>query len=125
VTILLWTKLFGRGDFIHDGTETFYFDTNANVEGMFERCPPPMNRCRMTNNQSLIQQSEALIFHSQDVAGINWPEFRSTHQRWIFFNVESPVHTVNVDIFKNLAHLLHFNWTLTYRYNIISADVLT
>ena len=117
MTILLWTKLFSKDDVVHDGTETFYFDANHNAEGMFERCPPPTNRCRVTNNRSLIEQSEAVIIHAQDMTDINWPEFRSPHQRWIFFNVETPLRTNSKEILKNLRHHLHFNWTFTYRYN--------
>ena len=80
VLILLWTKLFTFANVINDGTETFYFDSNNNVDGLFARCPPPKNRCRLTNNQSLIEQSEAVIFHAQDIRDIKWPGFRSPHK---------------------------------------------
>jgi hypothetical protein len=80
------------------------------------KCPPPINRCRLTNNRSLIHQSEAIIFHIRDLEGISWPEYRSPEQRWVFWNLESPIHTFNEKQLKNLPPHLHFNWTLTYRY---------
>ncbi len=115
VFIVLWTKMFTKDNLVYDVTNTFYFDANGYAEGMFDSCQPPANRCRVTNNRSLIEQSEAVLFHIQDVKGIKWPEFRSPEQRWIFFNTESPLHTYTGDQLKNLSPHLHFNWTFTYR----------
>ena len=116
ITIIFWTKYHGSDKFITDYSEDFTFNKETNAEGMFDRCPPPANRCRLTTNRSLIQQSEAVIFHIRDLEGISWPKFRSPEQRWIFWNLESPMHTFNPQQLKNLPPHLHFNWTLTYRY---------
>ena len=110
--------MFGVGDVVHDGTETYYF-VDGYVDRLFESCPTPANRCRVTNNQSLIEQSEAVIFNSRDLVGLKWPEFRSPEQRWIFFNIESPQNT-DKEPFVNLPPHLRYNWTFTYRYKIRS-----
>jgi len=106
--------MFAKDSIVHDGTETFYF-VNGYVDELFKMCPLPANRCRLTNNKSLIEQSEAVIFHAQDLADIEWPEYRSPEQRWIFFNIEPPMLTNQNDELKNLPPNLHFNWTFTYR----------
>jgi len=120
VLILLWTKMFGMGNIVHDGTETYYF-VDGYVDKLFERCLSPANRCRLTNNQSLIEQSEAVIFNSRDLMGIEWPQFRSPEQRWIFLNIESPQNT-DKQPFVNLPPHLRYNWTFTYRYITIWND---
>ena len=117
ITIVFWTKYFGTDKFITDYSKDFTFNEATNAEEMFNRCPQPANRCRLTTNRSLIQQSEAVIFHIRDLEGISWPEFRSPEQRWIFWNLESPLHTRNPQLLKNLPPHLHFNWTLSYRYS--------
>ena len=43
-------------------SEDFTLNEATNAEEMFNRCRPPANRCRLTTNRSLIQQSEAVIF---------------------------------------------------------------
>ena len=115
VLILFWTKYFESETTVGGGSESFTF-IQTMAEGMFEKCPQPANRCRLTNNRSLIEQSEAVIFHIRDLNGNQWPKFRSPEQRWIFFNMESPHHTRNEQLLKSLPSHLHFNWTLTYRY---------
>lgn len=114
VTILFWTKYYNNENFFDDGLETFNFIHNK-PNGMFEHCPPPANRCRLTNNRSMVNQSEAIIFHVRDLEGLKWPEFRSPEQRWIFFNQESPNFTFQEKLLKNLSKNLRFNWTQTYR----------
>jgi len=114
VTIMFWTRQFGRNNIVHDGTETFFF-VNGFAQGMFDECTSPINRCKVTNNRSLLSKSEAVIFHAQDLDDIEWPDFRSPDQRWIYFNVESPQHTNSKELLKNLPKHLYFNWTLTYR----------
>jgi len=116
VLILFWTKYFDSDTSIGDGTESFKFTQQTIAERVFEKCPPPVNRCRLTNNRTLIHQSEAVIFHIRDLNANQWPEFRSSEQRWIFWNIESPHHTNNEQLLKNLSPHLHFNWTFTYRY---------
>lgn len=114
VLILFSTKYFDNVGFVDDGSERFDF-VGTNAKGMFEKCPPPANRCRLINNRSLVQQSEAVIFHARDLETIKWPEFRSPEQRWIFWNLEPPHHTRNEQLLKHLPPRFHFNWTLTYR----------
>lgn len=115
ILIVFWTKYYGAEGFVDDGTERFDF-VHHEAEGMFDNCQPPANRCRLTNNQSLVEQSEAIIFYARDLVDLKWPEFRSPEQRWIWFNLESPLYTHNKQQLQNLPRDLRFNWTLSYRY---------
>jgi len=110
--ILLWTKMFNMDYVVHDGSESFYF-VNGYAEQLFEKCPLTQ-RCRVTNNKSLITQSEAVLFNARDLMDISYPVFRSPEQRWIFFNMESP-HATETVVLQNLSTNFHFNWTFTYR----------
>ena len=107
--VLFWTKYFDSDKFVLD-----------NMEGMFKYCPAPANRCRLTNNRSLIEESAALIFHIRDFNVDDLPKFRSPEQRWVFFLMESPKYTHKDEILKNLHPNYTFNWTLTYRLKRIS-----
>ena len=83
---------------------------------IFEMCPASANRCRLTNNRSLIEQSDAIIFHIRDLnVASDMPTFRSAQQRWVFYIVESPPHTFQEETLKYLPQHYWFNWTFTYR----------
>ena len=117
VTILFWTKYYGAEGFLDDGTERFDFVKNEYAQGMFDKCQHPANRCRLTNNRSLLQQSQAIIFYARHLGvDLKWPLFRSPEQRWIFFNLESPLYTHHQQQLRNLPPHLRFNWTFTYRW---------
>ena len=71
-------------------------------------CPNMASRCEFTTNMSLVNDSDALLFFMPNRFAI--PAFRQKHQKWIFANYESPVHTyVNLKSFENM-----FNLTMTY-----------
>ncbi|CAK9302623.1 unnamed protein product [Gordionus sp. m RMFG-2023] len=64
--------------------------------------------CDISNNKSYFSNVDALLFHVRDIKG--FPLNRSNNQIWIFFNMESPVHT-----YGNLTSYDYiFNWTITY-----------
>ena len=99
--ILIWTKIFGEEI------------THVNIH---KGCPEPFNRCRMTTDRSLIEESDAVIFHARDINFTDdMPTFRSAEQRWGFFFMESPIHTGQEEEFRNLSPKFRFNMTLTYR----------
>ena len=73
----------------------------------------PVSNCRTTSDRSLLDRSDAVIFHpiNMDLNDMPPPATRKADQRWIFYNLESPNFTPN--IFKGLSNV--FNWTMTYR----------
>ena len=99
-TILFWTSFFDREDF-YVGMET----------KPFRKCP--VRQCFTTNDRSLLNQSDAVIFHIRDLDMNDMPDKRLIHQRWIFYLLESPIYT-----YRSLADLGGvFNWTMTYRHD--------
>lgn len=96
LVVLLWTWPFGD-----------HFPLN--------RCPKPFNdpRCFFTDNQSWYQRADAVIFHHRDVCGSKsqMPQIpRPEGQYWVWFNLESPTSSPNLDIMDNLINL-----TMSYR----------
>ena len=96
--VLFWTAFFQREDFFV-GMET----------KPFLECQ--VRQCFTTNDRSLLNQSDAVIFHIRDLSMSDLPNMRFGHQRWIFFLLESPSNTYRS--LDNLDSL--FNWTMTYR----------
>ena len=102
--ILLWTKRFHELDW-HEG-----FGNKA-----FKRCQ--FQNCEITNDKSLLLQSDAVMFHAMN---LNWssefeltslPSRRTSEQRWVYMTREPPYHTPQVvDTMRNI-----FNWTMTHR----------
>ncbi|NWU55207.1 FUT6 fucosyltransferase, partial [Dromas ardeola] len=69
--------------------------------------------CHFTVNRSWSQKADAVIMHHRDVCRdterlAQLP--RLPFQRWIWFNLESPSHSPNLDAMDNL-----FNLTMSYR----------
>lgn len=114
ILILFWTKYYGNNGFIDDGTEKFEF-VNGYTDQMFKECAPLANACKLTNLRSFIQNAEAIVFHIRDMSQMKWPVFRSPEQRWIFFNLESPLYTYHEEQLRQLPPHLAFNWTISYR----------
>nr|KAG5696447.1 hypothetical protein BaRGS_020984 [Batillaria attramentaria] len=99
--ILRWTGFFA--DRSWEETDDRYFST----------CPEW--RCTMTNDQSLLDQSDAVLFHEGALfnfwRGHPMPEHRSPDQVWILYNVEPPTRSpLNFQRFNDV-----FNWTAWYR----------
>ncbi|KAG9462149.1 hypothetical protein GDO78_014813, partial [Eleutherodactylus coqui] len=94
--VLLWTWPFGD-----------HFPLN--------QCPKPFNdpRCFFTANHSWYARANAVIFHHRDVcySKSQMPQIsRPDGQYWVWFNMESPSHSPNLDFMDNLINL-----TMTYR----------
>ena len=105
VNVLFWTKYYDSDHFVR-----------GHEKGLFQDCPSLADRCRLTNDRSLIEESAAVIFHMRDFNVADLPKFRSPEQRWVFFLMESPPHTHREEILKNLPPKYQFNWTMTYRF---------
>lgn len=103
-TILFWTTFFGSKDF------HFGFGQQP-----FHRLQCSVSNCETTDNKSLINSSDAVIFHIRDL-GKNMP-YHNPQQRWVFFLMESPAYTgISLQDHYNV-----FNWTMTYR---LDSDIL-
>ncbi|OQR74638.1 glycoprotein 3-alpha-L-fucosyltransferase A-like [Tropilaelaps mercedesae] len=77
-----------------------------------------VRNCRLEVNDSLVQDSDAVMFHLHLLTDLknNLPRTRSVNQRWIFFTDESPYHTFLSDrtlTMKDLNGI--FNLSMTYR----------
>ena len=107
IQILMWNTYFGNN---------FNFgDTHFNC------CPAPFNRCQITINRSVLEESDAIIFHIPDLNFTSdMPIFRSPEQRWVFCNWETPANYplkfYNEEAIKYLPQHYWFNWTFSYRY---------
>ncbi|CAH1792543.1 unnamed protein product [Owenia fusiformis] len=69
------------------------------------------NQCSVTHDRNLLESSDAVLFHTTAL-GRDKPKIRLPHQRWVFFQMESPNNLHNLE-YKNWNGL--FNWTMTYR----------
>ena len=101
--VIFWTSFFGTEDYgVGLGNEPFH------------NCP--VDQCFTTTDRSLLNQSDALIFHPRDIKLNDLPQHRLAHQRWIFYNLEPPYipfTSFDPHLLENLSGV--FNWTMTYR----------
>ncbi len=97
--ILLWNTWFG------DST----FDYGIGNREPFEKNRCPVTNCEITNDRSRIMESSLIIFHMRDAIN-QFPEFRKSQQRWVFYLYESPVHSPNFNDYNSL-----FNLSATYK----------
>lgn len=74
----------------------------------------PFYQCDFTTDKTHFTRSDAVIFHARDMTSLqelrNLQKTRPSHQRWIYFIMESPMYTPNPSPYNGM-----FNWTLTYR----------
>ena len=76
----------------------------------FKRLGCKMSECFITDNYDLWNVSEAVLWHIHELGEI--PAQRYNYkQRWVFFMMESPQWSKNM----NYARHWSFNWTMTYR----------
>lgn len=98
-TILRWTQYYGKPWVVPSGA-TIFQDLDC-----------AESRCILTDNRTLINESDAILIHMRDIQTPNQlPKYRQSHQRWVFYLLESPYHTdINLTLFNGI-----FNWTSTY-----------
>lgn len=105
--VLYWTKFYEMNDFgIGVGRSTF---SQCNqIEGG--------DGCLTTMDRNFLNDSDAILFHGQDinVDDLPPPQWRRPHQHFIFVLQESPIYTkfykFQLPLFNN-----YFNRTITYR----------
>ncbi|XP_066953135.1 alpha-(1,3)-fucosyltransferase C-like [Macrobrachium rosenbergii] len=99
--ILFWNDVFGHKDFyLGFGQEPF----------VAAKCP--ISSCFATADRNLFSPEEvdAVIWHVRS-GDKSLPSKRSSHTRYVFWLLESPMHVyTNLKRFENV-----FNWTFTYR----------
>lgn len=84
---------------------------NGKIEP-FKKMGCPIVNCELTNNKSLLNNTDFVIVHMYNSFNISSiPKFRPPFQRWIFFLYESPLNSLN-DYSKYNSI---FNLTATYR----------
>ncbi len=104
--VLYWTNFF----------ETKDFEVGIG-SAPFARCHNhAAGNCLTTTDRGLLNDSEAVIFHARDLNpdDLPLPGWRRSHQNFIFFLLESPVHT-NLELLELPVFRNYFNTTMTYR----------
>ena len=102
--ILYWTEYFGM--------KNYEFKLGNKV---FEDAGCQVTNCLLTNDRSLLNASDAVIFHINDFDERDLPDprHRLPHQRFIFYNYETMVGFEDYPMFNKTKN--YFNWTMTYR----------
>lgn len=96
--ILLWTSMFED--------EYFYLGKT----GQFDHCPK-YNNCLLTRSRESITDSEAVLFHGNELVREDLPKERDPRQYYVFVNLESPINRPITDSYYED----YFNLTMTYR----------
>src|SRR6201996_3221739 len=100
INIVLWTKWFSNEWPTYKPTECEY------------------NNCVFTRNREEVQTSDAILFHWRDIDERDVPNVKPFQQKWVLFNMESPINTytsysthrqTNSHLFKS------FDWIMSYR----------
>ncbi|CAN7947647.1 unnamed protein product [Ixodes hexagonus] len=99
--ILLWTSFYG---------DWFGSLNNSRTgETMTTSCDPS---CIITNDVSLLESSDAVVFHVRNLDMADLPQERYPSQKWVFWSMEPPPYSLFPG-FNNTMNI--FNWTMTYR----------
>ncbi|XP_042888116.1 alpha-(1,3)-fucosyltransferase C-like [Penaeus japonicus] len=89
---------------------TKFFSLAISSQLASQGCPEP--RCFIISNASEAEDADAVVFHAKFTTITSVPKKRHSHQRYIWYNLESPPHT------RRKARLMNFyNWTYTYHRN--------
>jgi alpha-1,3-fucosyltransferase len=103
--ILFWTNFFLTSDYGFGTGHDPFINAKCRV-----------SNCMITNDRTLVNQSDALIFHPINFQPDDLPPYRMSFQRYIFFFLEAAANHRNLPVFKNPAtNKEFFNWTMTYR----------
>ncbi|XP_046364926.2 alpha-(1,3)-fucosyltransferase C-like [Haliotis rufescens] len=95
---------------IHLHSFPWYYELQMG-EKSFEGCP--VSTCTYVDKPETIPNSDAILFFTDHQPG-NAPPEKTPGQVWIFFSVESPIHSFNTG-FGGPSWEGKFNWTMSYR----------
>ena len=105
-TILIYTSFFGS--FPWEGLET------SQKFSQFKGESCTVRNCVVTYDRNQFTDSDVIIFHARDLpdhnALVDLHRKRPPGQAWVFYIIESPMHSPNTYSLNEL-----FNWTMTYR----------
>ncbi|GAB6020694.1 hypothetical protein CHUAL_003363 [Chamberlinius hualienensis] len=104
--ILYWTPFYSSTDYYFGFGQQPFLNKCKQSAGFTKV------QCETTSNRSLLNSSDAVIFHIRDLNYDDIPKWRKPDQIWIFFLMESPQNT-NRPAARQLDGI--FNWTMTYR----------
>lgn len=102
--ILFWTKYYNSSD--------FHFGLGSHP---FSKAGCSSSNCKLTNDRKLLNQSDAIIFHTNEIDDSDLPQVRYPHQKWIFYTFIPPMHykalpeTLAVSIEINSINIIKFN----------------
>ena len=80
---------------------------------VFENLKCPYRNCAITMDKSKLNISSAVLFHIHQLTG-NPPSLGNSHQKRVFFMLESPAYSKN-DLYRSNRWEESFHWTMTYR----------
>lgn len=101
--ILYWTGYYNRPDMV------FGFGQEP-----FKAAGCRVTNCYATANRSMLNQSDAIIFHAGDYKPEDLPGHRLPNQRYIFYLFETLPNGRHMPYFSsNTDH--YFNWTMSHR----------
>ncbi len=103
-TILYWNSFFGKKNF------AFGFGQQPFVNA---KCPTAT--CYVTDDRTLFNRSDVVVFSIQGMNLTDLPTYRFPHQRFVFYEMESPATTDYRPLLHNRTRFGFFNWTMTYR----------
>lgn len=102
--ILMFTKWFGLQEWEYRMPDRFEADAS----------PCPQTNCVLSYNQSQMRDSDALLFHGEDLPpawALQELRQKDYEKLWIWHYLESPAHSkTDFSSFNDL-----FNWTFTYK----------
>jgi glycoprotein 3-alpha-L-fucosyltransferase len=76
----------------------------------FLRDKCPFSMCALTDNPKNLERADAVVFQGDFNPNFAQPYKRPPRQIWIYYQLESPIHTQPLGKYSSL-----FNWTATYR----------
>ena len=91
--ILFWTK--------YHGSASFDFGLGSRP---FETAGCRVSNCKTTTDRLLLNESHAIIFHSENLNISDMPPVRFDHQRWIFYSFTSPVNLTPIPKFLTVIN---------------------
>lgn len=104
-TILYWNSFFNFKDYV------FGFGQQPFVDA---KCPTT-SCITSTDDRNLFNVSHIIIFSIQGLNLSDLPAYRFAHQRFVFYEMESPSTTDPLPLLNNRTRFGFFNWTMTYR----------
>lgn len=102
--ILMWTK--------------YLKNLVSKYNNMLNECP--IDNCFFTSQKTLLNHSNAIVFHINDIHLNDFPGIRFPNQKWIFYSMEPPIES-NFNGFNFISHMFNLTWTYRRDSDIVSS----